>query len=91
MSFLLDTRATLTLIKVGHLKEDTLIHEKQLALTGVTGVENIEWFWIYVLVSGEGVCVNDVTEQSGESCSAWERGIRVLPPFLHKCINYLIN
>jgi len=37
MNFLLDTGATLTLIKVGHLKGDTLIHEKQLALTGVTG------------------------------------------------------
>jgi len=37
MSFLLDTGATLTLIKVGHLKGDTLIREKQLALTGVTG------------------------------------------------------
>jgi len=36
MSFLLDTGATLTLIKVGHLKGDTLIREKQLALTGVT-------------------------------------------------------
>jgi len=28
MSFLLDTGATLTLIKVGHLKGDTLIREK---------------------------------------------------------------
>jgi len=37
MSFLLDTGATLTLIKVGHLKGDTLIREKPLALTGVTG------------------------------------------------------
>jgi len=37
MSFLLDTGATLTLIKVGHLKGDTLIREKQLALTGMTG------------------------------------------------------
>jgi len=37
MSFLLDTGATLTLIKVGHLKGNTLIREKQLALTGVTG------------------------------------------------------
>jgi len=31
------TSATLTLIKVGYLKGDTLIREKQLALTGVTG------------------------------------------------------
>jgi len=37
MNFLLDTGATLTLIKAGHLKGDTLIHEKQLALTGVMG------------------------------------------------------
>jgi len=36
MNFLLDIGATLTLIKVGHLKGDTLIHEKQLVLTGVT-------------------------------------------------------
>jgi len=36
MSFLLDTDATFTLIKVEHLKRDTLICEKQLALTGVT-------------------------------------------------------
>jgi len=36
MSFLLDTGATLTLIKIEHLKEDTLIREKQLVLTGVT-------------------------------------------------------
>jgi len=34
---LLDTGATLTLIKVGHLKRDTLIREKQLALTRVMG------------------------------------------------------
>jgi len=33
MSFLLDTGVILTLIKV----RDTLIREKQLALTGVTG------------------------------------------------------
>jgi len=37
MSFLLDAGATLTLIKVGHLKGDTLIRKKQLALTGMTG------------------------------------------------------
>jgi len=37
ISFLLDTGATLTLIKVGHLKGGTLIREKQLAFTGVTG------------------------------------------------------
>jgi len=37
MSFLLDTGATLILIKVGQLKGDTLIREKKLALTGVTG------------------------------------------------------
>jgi len=37
MSFLLDTGATLTLIKIGYLKGDTLIRERPLALTGVTG------------------------------------------------------
>jgi len=37
MSFLLDTGATLTLIKVGYLKGNTLIREKQLVLTGVNG------------------------------------------------------
>ncbi|KAL6254796.1 hypothetical protein P5V15_014130 [Pogonomyrmex californicus] len=36
-SFLLDTSATLTLIKVGNLKGNTLMHEERLALTGVTG------------------------------------------------------
>jgi len=41
MSFLLDTGATLTLIKVGHLKGDILIREKQLVLTGMTGAQNI--------------------------------------------------
>jgi len=35
VEFLLDTGATLILIK-GYLKGDTLIREKQLALTGVT-------------------------------------------------------
>jgi len=37
MSFLLDTGAILILIKIRHLKEDTLIREKQLAFTGMTG------------------------------------------------------
>ncbi|KAL6267939.1 hypothetical protein P5V15_001007 [Pogonomyrmex californicus] len=36
-SFLLDTGATLTLIKVGNLKGNTLMREERLALTGVTG------------------------------------------------------
>ena len=34
---LLDTGATLTLIKVGNLKGETLIQEKPMAFTGVTG------------------------------------------------------
>ncbi|KAL6253474.1 hypothetical protein P5V15_012708 [Pogonomyrmex californicus] len=36
-SFLLDTGATLTLIKVGNLKGNTLMREERFALTGVTG------------------------------------------------------
>lgn len=37
MSFLLDTEATLTLMKVGTLKSDTQMREECLALTQVTG------------------------------------------------------
>ncbi|KAL6268001.1 hypothetical protein P5V15_001079 [Pogonomyrmex californicus] len=37
MSFLLDTDATLTLIKVENLKGDTLMRKNRLALTRVTG------------------------------------------------------
>lgn len=37
MSFLLDTEATLTLMKVGTLKSDTQMREERLALTEVTG------------------------------------------------------
>ncbi|KAL6260850.1 hypothetical protein P5V15_008378 [Pogonomyrmex californicus] len=37
MSFLLDTDATLTLIKAGNLKGNTLMREERLALTEITG------------------------------------------------------
>ncbi|KAL6263058.1 hypothetical protein P5V15_005855 [Pogonomyrmex californicus] len=37
MNFLLDTGATLTLVKVRNLKGNTPVREKQIALTGVTG------------------------------------------------------
>ncbi|XP_071571270.1 uncharacterized protein [Temnothorax nylanderi] len=37
MDFLVDSGATLTLIKVGNLKGKTMVREKRLALTGVTG------------------------------------------------------
>jgi len=37
INLLLDTGATLTLIKVGNLKSKTFIREKPMALTGVTG------------------------------------------------------
>ncbi|XP_071580550.1 uncharacterized protein [Temnothorax nylanderi] len=36
-NFLLDSGAILTLIKVGNLKGDTMVREKRLTLTGVTG------------------------------------------------------
>jgi len=36
INLLLDTGATLTLIKVGNLKSETLIREKLMVLTGVT-------------------------------------------------------
>jgi len=36
-SFLLDTGATLTLVKIGNLKGDTKMRDERIALTGVTG------------------------------------------------------
>jgi len=36
-SFLLDTAATLTLVKIGNLKGDTKMRDERIALTGVTG------------------------------------------------------
>ncbi|KAL6254102.1 hypothetical protein P5V15_014722 [Pogonomyrmex californicus] len=37
MNFLLDTGATLILVKMGNLKGNTPVREEQIALTGVTG------------------------------------------------------
>lgn len=37
VSFLLDSGATLTLIKIGNLNGDTVMREEKMALTGVTG------------------------------------------------------
>jgi len=36
-SFLLDTGATLTLVKIGNLKGDIKMRDERIALTGVTG------------------------------------------------------
>jgi len=36
-SFFLDTGATLTLVKIGNLKDDTKMRDERIALTGVTG------------------------------------------------------